>query len=429
MMKDMARAREKMWAKELGCQAAIKFHSTACSDVRVNMVYTLVLALGFCFLIVQTFPLRRMETSRQIWCSDSSSSISLQAEAAASASSSSNDPLLSEFMLHEKINSSTIDLSHGDVRVFKPHGMAAHLFIEMGTYRGGPRTFSIVGLASKPVDSFHNPPYECEWVSSSSSSTGSSDDEEMVVVKKGEVHKILPDWNYGKLYSVVVLTCKFKEDVGTDKQGGELILYASYGDLYRQPERIVALSEVKDEYNATVFQPPYPYDYVYCGSSIYGDVSPQRMREWMAYHTNFFGNRSYFIFHDSGGFHDDVRKVLEPWVKQGRVTIQNTRQQEIYDGYYHNQFLVVNDCLFRSRFLANWTFFFDVDEYIYVDPSTNLSAVLEEDKNITQITFEQVPISNEICIKDKSENGYSRSVVVLHPSTTGFLSQFLMITA
>ncbi|CAK9883304.1 unnamed protein product [Sphagnum jensenii] len=411
----MTRETEKVWAKELGCQAAIKFHSTACSDIRVNKVYVLLLlALGFCFLIAQTYPLIQVLETSKIWCTGSSGSSSLQATAVAGAATTASDNTnpnpLSVSFLHERINSSTIDLSHGEVRVFKPHGMAAHLFIEMGTYRGSPRSFSIVGLASKPIDIFHHPPYACEWISRGGGGGGGGGSSEAAapVVVKGEVHKILPDWNYGRLYTVVVLTCKFKEDVGTDKSGGDLVLYASYGDKYREPERIVVFTEVKDEYNATLFNPPFPYDYVYCGSSIYGDVSPQRMREWMAYHANFFGNRSHFFFHDSGGFHDDVRRVLEPWIKQGRVTIQNIQQQEIYDGYYHNQFLVVNDCLFRSRFLANWTFFFDVDEYMYVNPATTLSAVLAQDKNVTQITVEQVPISNEICIRDNSTNDYSR---------------------
>lgn len=219
----------------------------------------------------------------------------------------------------------------------------------------------------------------------------------------------MPDWNYGKLYTVVVITCKFDKDVGADMEGGDVVLYASYGDQYRQPERIVVLTETKGEYNATKFTPPYPYDYVYCGSSLYGDVSPQRMREWMAYHAKFLGDKSHFIFHDSGGFHDDVWKVLKPWIEKGRVTVQNIRQQEIYDAYYHNQFLIVNDCLFRSRFMAKWTLFFDVDEYMYVPPTTTLSEVLNDNPNITQITVEQVPIAGDICVADNTtKDGHAR---------------------
>lgn len=375
--------KEKIWSKELGCQAAVKFHMSACSDVRVNVVYSLVVACGFLLIFAQLLPLRGIDTSK-LWCTETAKEVTKE------------NPF-SESLLHEKINTSTVDISHGELRLFKPHGLATHLFIEMGAYRAGPRSFSIVGLAAKPIETYHEPPYQCEWVSRSGK------------VVKGNPHKVLPDWNYGKLYTVVVITCKFDKDVGADMEGGDVVLYASYGDQYRQPERIVVLTETKGEYNATKFTPPYPYDYVYCGSSLYGDVSPQRMREWMAYHAKFLGEKSHFIFHDSGGFHDDVWKVLKPWIEKGRVTVQNIRQQEIYDAYYHNQFLIVNDCLFRSRFMAKWTLFFDVDEYMYVPPTTTLSEVLNDNPNITQITVEQVPIAGDICVADNTtKDGHAR---------------------
>ncbi|KAG0581531.1 hypothetical protein KC19_4G259000 [Ceratodon purpureus] len=351
-----------------------------------NILCTMVLAMGFFLVAAQLLPLIGYDA--KFWCSVETGARLESLEDA----KPHHQNLLAEASLHEKLDTSSIDLSHGEVRGFKPHGLATHLYIEMSAYRGGPRVFSIVGLTSKSIETHHKPPYACEWVSSSSGQ-----------VVKGRARKLKPDWNYGKLYTVVVNTCSFAEDVGVDREGGELILYASYGDQYRQPERIVVLTESKGEYNASIFDPQnFPYDYVYCGSSVYGDISPQRMREWMAYHAKFFGEKSHFILHDSGGFHDDVRKVLEPWIKKGRVTLQNIRQQEVYDGYYHNQFLVVNDCLFRSRFMANWTFFFDIDEYMYVDRSTNLSAVLNRNPNATQIIIQQVPIATGMCVAENT---------------------------
>jgi hypothetical protein len=378
--------RVKVWSKEMGCQAAIRFQMSACSEVRVNVIYSLVVLCGFFLILVQVLnPLRALDTSKWSWPCN------------VHGDGDSDHPLLlSEALLHESINTSTIDITQGQLHVFKPHGLAAHLYIEMGAYRGGPREFSIVGLVAKPIESFHQPPYACAWVSQNRTIQGNSS-------------KILPDWNYGKLYTVVVITCVFEHDVGVAGEGGELVLHVSYGDRYRQPERITVLTENPGDYNATMFNPPYPYDYVYCGSSVYGDVSPQRMREWLAYHAYFLGERSHFILHDAGGFHPDVWKVLEPWIQKGRVTVQNIQQQEIYDAYYHNQFLVVNDCLFRSRFLAKWTFFFDVDEFLHVPPTTTLAEVLNEDPDVTQITFEQVPISNELCVADNTtDDGHAR---------------------
>lgn len=306
------------WSKEMGCQAAIKFQMSACSEVRVNVIYSLVVVCGVFLILAQLFPLRAFDVTKWAGPCNETTSLAMVTDG--------NRGALSEAFLHETINASTVDLSRGELRLFKPHGLATHLWIEMGAYRGGPREFSIVGLVAKPIETFHAPPYVCEWVPSGGRGA-----------VRGNSSKILPDWNYGKLYTVVVVTCAFEQEVGADSEGGKLVLHVSYGDQYRQPERIAVLSEKQGDYNATMFSPPYPYDYVYCGSSVYGDVSPQRMREWLAYHAYFLGERSHFILHDSGGFHSDVWKVLEPWIKKGRVTVQNIQQQEIYDAYYHNQ--------------------------------------------------------------------------------------------
>jgi galactan beta-1,4-galactosyltransferase len=44
-------------------------------------------------------------------------------------------------------------------REFKPYGNAAALFVQMGAYRGGPYTFAVIGLASKPIHVFGKPWY------------------------------------------------------------------------------------------------------------------------------------------------------------------------------------------------------------------------------------------------------------------------------
>ncbi|KAJ7534819.1 hypothetical protein O6H91_12G005300 [Diphasiastrum complanatum] len=283
---------------------------------------------------------------------------------------------------------------YANERHFVPHGLGAYLFVHMGTYRGGPNTFATVGLASKPLHVFGKPYFICEWIPSSAKF-------HRTVTAKG--WSILPDWGYGRVYTVVVVNCTFDNDVGTDVGGGELIVHAHHGDSFGEPARIPVLKEAPEQYNASVFDPPYPYDYLYCGSSLFGEIDSQRIREWVAYHAKIFGPRSHFVFHDAGGIHPDVQKVLEPWVKIGRVTIQNIREQEKYDGYYYNQFLIVNDCLHRYRFKADWTFFFDVDEYIYTPPGTSLADALRSVASYTQFTFEQMPMSNKLCLATDSD--------------------------
>ncbi|XAR61490.1 hypothetical protein NMG60_11015932 [Bertholletia excelsa] len=282
-------------------------------------------------------------------------------------------------------------------RLFHAYGNAAALFVQMGAYRGGPRTFAIVGLASKPVHVYGRPWYKCEWISNNASSPSF----------KAKAYKMLPDWGYGRVYTVVVVNCTFNVNPNADNAGGKLIIYAYYGESPRRYEKITALEEEPGSYDESKYRPPYPYEYLYCGSSLYGNLSAARMREWMAYHAWFFGPSSHFVFHDAGGVTPEVRAVLEPWVRAGRVTVQDIRAQAEYDGYYYNQFLVVNDCLHRYRYAANWTFYFDVDEYIYLPDGNTLESVLKEFSNNTQFTIEQNAMSSVLCLNDSSQD-YSR---------------------
>ncbi|KAF2569349.1 hypothetical protein F2Q70_00025178 [Brassica cretica] len=277
-------------------------------------------------------------------------------------------------------------------RVFKPFGNAAALFVLMGAYRGGPTTFAVVGLASKPIHVFGKPWFKCEWLSTNGTSL------------RAKAVKILPDWGYGRVYTVVVVNCTFPSNPNSDNSGGKLMLNAYYNESPKLFERFTTLEETAGSYNESKFSPPYPYDYLYCGSSLYGNVSSSRMREWMAYHAWFFGDRSHFVFHDAGGVSPEVREVLEPWIRAGRVTLQDIRDQSEYDGYYYNQFLIVNDCLHRYRHAARWTFFFDVDEYIYLPDGNTLEAVLNEFSRYTQFTIEQNPMSNVLCLNDSTQD-------------------------
>uniref|UniRef100_A0A6V7QR55 Glycosyltransferase family 92 protein n=1 Tax=Ananas comosus var. bracteatus TaxID=296719 RepID=A0A6V7QR55_ANACO len=148
----------------------------------------------------------------------------------------------------------------------------------------------------------------------------------------------------------------------------------------------------------------------------------------MAYHAHFFGPNSHFVFHDAGGVDPAVRAVLEPWVKAGWATVEDIRAQAEYDGYYYNQFLVVNDCLHRYRHAANWTFFFDVDEYLYLPNGQTLQSVLGKLSRYTQFTIEQNPMSSKLCTMDPRRttpgNGGLRSwsSVILSPEYAEIVS-------
>ncbi|KAL6992147.1 hypothetical protein U1Q18_010255 [Sarracenia purpurea var. burkii] len=281
-------------------------------------------------------------------------------------------------------------------RAFNPYGTAAYNFILMSAYRGGLNTFAVMGLASKPLHVFGNPSYQCQWIPHQGAA------QQRPITTTG--YKILTDWGYGHVYTVVVVNCTFPFPVGHDSSGGKLVLHASTnggGDRdLNVTDSVEALNEAPGSLNPSHYTSPPKYDYLYCGSCLYGNLSPQRIREWLAYHVKLFGRRSHFVIHDAGGVHPEVMEVLKPWMERGYVTVHDIREQERFDGYYHNQFLIVNDCLHRYRFDAKWMFFFDVDEYIFVPPKSTIKSVTDSLLDYTQFTIEQMTMSGKLCLSD-----------------------------
>ncbi|OIT39394.1 galactan beta-1,4-galactosyltransferase gals3 [Nicotiana attenuata] len=142
--------------------------------------------------------------------------------------------------------------------------------------------------------------------------------------------KILPDWGY----------------VGSEN-GGKLVIHAATsGDgntKFNSTDTFIGLTEREQDFiNFTAeFNKPPKYDFLYGGSSLYGSLSPQIVREWLAFHVRLFGEKSHFVIHDAGGIHEGVIAVLKPWMKKRYVTLQDIRDKERFDGYCHNQFLIL----------------------------------------------------------------------------------------
>ncbi|KAJ4843036.1 hypothetical protein Tsubulata_005900 [Turnera subulata] len=286
-------------------------------------------------------------------------------------------------------------------RVFNPSGYAAYNFITMGAYRGGLDTFAVIGISSKPIHLYAKPTYECEWVMNSNPNPNSTAKPNTTSITTAG-YKILPDWGYGRVYTVVVVNCTFPQPINANNSGGKLLLHASTAGGFDKSLNVIdtfeVLTELPGKLDTSLFSSKPKYDYFYCGSSLYGGLSPQRVREWIAYHVRLFGEKSHFVIHDAGGVHEEVLEVLKPWMELGYVTVQDIRDQERFDGYYHNQFMVVNDCLHRYRFMAKWMFFFDVDEYIYVPPKNTIKSVLDSLSNFNQFTIEQMPMNSKLCL-------------------------------
>lgn len=187
--------------------------------------------------------------------------------------------------------------------------------------------------------------------------------------------------------------------------------------------RFVAFTEAPGTFNATKYDPAsFPYDITFCASRLYGSVNPERIREWVAYHALLFGPRAHFLFHDAGGLDADVYRVLRPWIELGRVSVQNLQLLEVYQGRSHHQFTMLNDCMFRAQTLSNWTFFFDVDEYLYLDPVpgggggggyARVQEFLAENErnNVTQVRMRTVKMSDALCTANLGVNDSTRDAI------------------
>jgi galactan beta-1,4-galactosyltransferase len=317
-------------------------------------------------------------------------------------------PAPSSINVHEKLitNSNTTIIK----RLFNPYGSAAYNFITMSAYRGGLNTFAINGLSSKPLHVYGNPSYECEWIPN----TKTNSSENITTIG----YKMLPDWGYGRVYTVVIVNCTFNEPINVDNNGGKLMLYASTsggGDTkFNVTDRMEVLVEQPKVLDITLFDSKPKLDYFYCGSSLFGNLNPQRVREWIAYHVKLFGPNSHFVLHDAGGVHEEVFEVLKPWIELGYVTLNDIRDQERFDGYYHNQVMVLNDCLHKYKFMAKWMFFFDVDEYIYVPPKSTIKTVLDSLSEYSQFTIEQMAMSVKVCLSHDYGKTYRYIFQFLH---------------
>ncbi|CAF1990125.1 hypothetical protein YC2023_084560 [Brassica napus] len=258
-------------------------------------------------------------------------------------------------------------------RSFTGYGWAAYTFVLMSAYRGGVNGFAAIGLSSKPLHVYAHPSYRCEWVPLNQS--------ENRVLTDGS--RILTDWGYGRVYTTVVVNCTFPATVNSKNSGGTLLLHATTGDADRNvTDSIPVLTESPNSVDFHLYDTNRrreKYDYLYCGSSLYGNLSPQRVREWIAYHARFFGEKSHFVLHDAGGVQEEVLEVLRPWIELGRVTLHDIRDQE------------------RYRFDAKWIFFFDVDEFIGIPPNNTISSVMETLEEYSQFTIGQMPMSSQLC--------------------------------
>lgn len=89
--------------------------------------------------------------------------------------------------------------------------------------------------------------------------------------------------------------------------------------------------------------------------------------------------------------------MLSKFRRKGLLSLTNIREGEIYDTFFHNQMLMLNDCLHRSRFFVRWVVNFDLDEYFVTSPQNSIHGYVEKYTDSYALTFGFVYFNIEHC--------------------------------
>ena len=96
-------------------------------------------------------------------------------------------------------------------------------------------------------------------------------------------------------------------------------------------------------------------------------VKADWVKAWMVYHNYLWNGDALFFFYNVGGLKDTDRHLFKDFVDAGLLDITDSAHYEtVYPSWYYFQLLYINDCLQRARFLADYVFFFDFDEFLQV---------------------------------------------------------------
>ncbi|BBN15384.1 hypothetical protein MPTK1_6g19180 [Marchantia polymorpha subsp. ruderalis] len=284
----------------------------------------------------------------------------------------------------------------------QPLSIALHPFVKFSTYRLSMNTILVVGLSSAVYRAFDKPVHDCTWHQEGKDLV--TTDAKMIYVK----------WDEGRMpYVPAIVNCTFPTAVGADASGGTLQLSIS-----AKPNRLsltgTVAANVYEErkgevevFNRMVRKleqggaAALPYKYAYCGPPMFGRIRPDWILGWLTYHYRLYEGmegKVRFFFYNVGALADEgTLTVLEPFIKAGVVEIVNVLEIKDYTAHYRGQVLFVNDCLHRTRFIAQWTLFHDFDEFIYVPQPNSLQSLLKQHEDKAWLTFASLPASWKFC--------------------------------
>ncbi|BFI40389.1 hypothetical protein MPTK2_7g09030 [Marchantia polymorpha subsp. ruderalis] len=276
-------------------------------------------------------------------------------------------------------------------RSLKPSSYAHHPFVLYSAYRKSMRTFYVVGIASVVLRERDRPVHYCEWQPSDASNNST------IVAEANLAYLSFDEHNMA--YVPITVRCSFEGDAGRNRRGGVLRLNVSTGFDADPPHGGSKMIDVMAEDGGAVSivrsQPRFKY--AFCGPPMHGTIRAQWVLSWLVYHHHLWRGEAHFMFYNVGGLRENHRYLFQKFIDAGLLTITDTLDEDLYPAWWHNRLLFINDCLHRSRFLAEWVFFFDFDEYLYVSPPHSIQSLLAENEDKPWMTFGSLPTSISLC--------------------------------
>eukprot|EP00270_Netrium_digitus_P009784 TRINITY_DN2998_c0_g1_i3.p1 TRINITY_DN2998_c0_g1~~TRINITY_DN2998_c0_g1_i3.p1 ORF type:complete len:530 (+),score=98.74 TRINITY_DN2998_c0_g1_i3:46-1635(+) len=219
--------------------------------------------------------------------------------------------------------------------------------------------------------------------------------QEMIVSTK--IFQVSDRLNRGRPYHAIVIFCNFEKDVGVDERGGVLLL--SYNR--HKGDDFVVLRENPGDIDA-IFSPP-ALSVSVCSCRNSGPQNPALLHHWYLYHHQLLstggGSHHFFVYSADNPLHESLQSVIEPYIRAGLASVVLFHGQDGYrSAYNHFQPASIVDCLYKTRFMSNFTFFFDHDEFFFIPPPASLSQVLKEYENFSGVLVATLLYSRELCL-------------------------------
>ncbi|CAK9233524.1 unnamed protein product [Sphagnum troendelagicum] len=204
----------------------------------------------------------------------------------------------------------------------------------------------------------------------------------------------------GLPYDVAVIKCSFEDPAGSNGLGGHLYLKLGSGEF------VPVFDEPPEAINHIQFEGPLKHSYAFCPPPILKPLNARYLKQWLMFNHYVFreGKLHYFIYH---GIELDsaTMSILQPLLDDGLLTLIDMSLDEgfvVGQEQYPNNHLALNDCLQRSRFFADWAFFWGFDEYLEIMPPQTLLGILESNKESPYITFGSQVWSSIYCSPPKN---------------------------